>query len=142
MGAFVSSNIKRILNNFLHAIDGFYTNDVYYTDTDSFYLENKHWNKVDKAGLVGKNRLPGKNDYKERGKWYGLFLAPKIKKCLTINKYGVIDKHKTLQGFTNVKDNLDRKECFDMADGCKLVAKIPLSSKKLFSQGVIIPHKM
>ena len=41
LGAFVLSNSKRILNNFIHAINGFYTNDVYYTDTDSLYFENK-----------------------------------------------------------------------------------------------------
>ena len=29
-----------------------------------------------------------------------------------------------------------------MADGDKLVAKIPLSWKKPFSQGVVIPHKV
>ena len=29
-----------------------------------------------------------------------------------------------------------------MADGDKLVAKVPLSWKKSFSQGVVIPHKM
>ena len=29
-----------------------------------------------------------------------------------------------------------------MFDGDKLVAKIPLSWKKSFSQGVVIPHKM
>ena len=34
----------------MHAINGFYTNDFYYTDTDSVYIENKHWDKVDKAG--------------------------------------------------------------------------------------------
>ena len=62
LGAFVLSNSKRIMNNFIHANDGFYTNGVYYTDTDSLYLENKHWDKLDKAGLVGKNRLPAKND--------------------------------------------------------------------------------
>ena len=53
------------MNNFIHAIDGFYTNDVYYTDTDSLYIESKDWEKLDKAGLVGKNLLQGKNDYKE-----------------------------------------------------------------------------
>ena len=42
LGAFVLSNSKRIMNNFIHAINGFYTNDVYYTDTDSLYIENKH----------------------------------------------------------------------------------------------------
>ena len=64
LGAFVLSNSKRIMNNFIHAINGFYTNDVYYGDTDSLYTENKHWHKIDKAGLVGKHLLQGKNDYK------------------------------------------------------------------------------
>ena len=60
LGAFVLSNSKRIINIFIHAIGGLYTMDVYYTDTDSLYIENKHWEKLDKAGLVGKNRLQGK----------------------------------------------------------------------------------
>ena len=110
LGAFVLSNSKRFLNNFKQSIIGFYTNDVYYTDTDLLYIENKHWDKLDKAGLVGKNLLQGKNDYKDGGLFYGLFLAPKIKYCLTINKYCVIDEHKTFKGFTIVSDNLDRKE--------------------------------
>ena len=42
------------MNNFTHAINGFYTDDVYYTDTDSLYIENKHCDKLDEAGLVGK----------------------------------------------------------------------------------------
>ena len=144
LGAFVLSNSKRIMNNFIHAIGGFYTNDVYYTDCDSLYIEKKHWDKLDEAGLVGKNLLQGKNDYKDGGIFffYALFLAPKIKYCLTIKKYGVISEHKTFKGFTNVSDNLNREEYFNMADGDKLVAKIPLSWKKSFSRGVIIPHKM
>ena len=131
LGAFVLSNSKRIMNNFFHVINGFYTNDVYYTDTDSLYIENKHWDKLDNAGLVGKNLLQGKNDYKNGGIFNGLFLGPKIKYCLTINKYGVIDDHKTFKGFTNVSDDLERKEYFKMFDGDKLVAKMPLSWKKI-----------
>ena len=142
LDAFVLSNSKRIMNNFVHAIDGFYTNDVYYTDTDSLYIENNHWDKLDKAGLVGKNLLQGKNDYKDGGIFYGLFVAPKIKYCLTISKYGVIDERKTFKGFTNFSDNLDRKEYFKMFEGNKLIEKVPLSWKKSFSQGVVIPHKM
>ena len=142
LGAFVLSNSKRIMNNFIHAIDGFYSNDVYYTDTDSLYIENKHWEKLDKAGLVGKSLLQGKNDYKDGGIFYGLFLAPKNKYCLTINKYGVIDEHKTFKGFTNFSDNLDRKEYFKMFEGDKLIAKAPLSWIISFSMGVVIPHKM
>ena len=117
LAAFVLSNSERILNNFIQAINGFYTNDVCYTDTDSLYIENKHWDKLDRVRLVGKNLLQGKNDYKERGIFYGLFLAPKRNYCLTINKYGVIDEQKTFKGFTNVSDSLDRKEYFKMFNG-------------------------
>ena len=141
LAVFILSNSKRIMNVFIHAIGGFYTNDVYYTDTDSLYIENKHWDKLDKAGLVGKNLLQGKNDYKNGGIFYGLFLSRKTKYCLTINKNGIIDEHKTFEGFSNVSDNLDRKDYFEKADGDNSIAKVPLSWKKSLSQGVIIPHK-
>ena len=42
LGAFVFSNNKRIMNDLIHANNGFFTNNVYYTDTDSLYIENKH----------------------------------------------------------------------------------------------------
>ena len=118
-GALVLINCKRIMNEFLHAIDGFYTNDFYYEDADSMYIENKHWDKLDKAGLIGKNLLQGKNDYKDGGKFYGLFLAPKIKYCSTIYKFDIIDEHKSFKRFTEMSDNLDRKECFKMFESDK-----------------------
>ena len=62
--------------------------------------------------------------------------------CFTINKFADIDDHKTLKGFTIVSDNLDKKEYFNMASDCKLQAKVPLSWKKSFSQGVVIPHNL
>ena len=31
------------MNNFMHAINGFFTNDLYYEDTDGMYIENKRW---------------------------------------------------------------------------------------------------
>ena len=142
LGAFVLSNIKRIMNKFIHAINGFYTNDVYYGDTDSLYLESKHWDELDKGGLIVKIKLQGKNHCKEGSIWYGFFLAPKIKHCLTSKKFGMIDEHKTFKGFTNVSDILDRKEQFKMTDGGKLIANVPLSCRKSLHMGVIIPHKI
>ena len=71
-----------------------------------------------------------------------MFLAPKIKNCLNINKFGIIDEDKTFKRFTNVSDNLDRKEYFQMLNGDKLIAKVTLSWKKTFNMGVVIPHKM
>ena len=51
LGAFVLSTSKRIMKNFIHAIDGFYSNDVYYTDTDSLFIENKQWDKLNDLKL-------------------------------------------------------------------------------------------
>ena len=38
--------------------------------------------------------------------------------------------------------NLDRKDFLNMADGGKLIAKVPLSWKESFSMGVVSPQKM
>ena len=53
LGAFVLSNSKRIMNKFVEAIGGFETNDVYYGDTESLYIENMHWKKLNELGLFG-----------------------------------------------------------------------------------------
>ena len=39
LGAFILSNSKRIMNNSIRNINGFYNNSKYYGDTDSLYLE-------------------------------------------------------------------------------------------------------
>ena len=83
-----------------------------------------------------------KKNHKDGGIFYALFLAPKIKYSLIINNCGVVDENKCLKDFTDVSNNLDRKEYFKMFNGDDLIAKIPLSWKKSFSQGALIPHKM
>ena len=67
LGSFLLSDTERIMKNFIHAINGYYRKDLYYEETDSMYIENKLLNKLDRAGLVGKNLLQGKNDYKDGG---------------------------------------------------------------------------
>ena len=141
LACFVLSNSKRIMKKFIHANIGFNTNDLNYTDTNSLYIENEHWDKLDQACLVGKILLPGKNGFRDVGIFHGLFQAPKTKNCLTINKYAVIDEQKTLKGFTNVSQKLDKKLYFKRCDGYKLIAKVPLSWKS-FCYGVVIPHTM
>ena len=63
---------------------------------------------LDKANLVGKDLCQRKNDYETGGMFYGFFLAPKRKHCLTINELGIIDGQKTFKGFTDSKRLLDR----------------------------------
>ena len=71
-----------------------------------------------------------------------MFLAPKIKYCSTINKYCFIDEQKTIKGFTNFSDKLDRKEYLKLFSGDKFLPKVLLSWKKSFSMGAVIPHKL
>ena len=61
LGCFVLSKIKRIMNIFIGAIVSCKSNDSYYQDTDSMYIKKKHWDKLNAAGLTGKNLLQGKN---------------------------------------------------------------------------------
>ena len=62
---------------------------------------------LDKAKLEGECLCQSKNDYTTGGIFYGLFLAPKIKYCLTIDNYGVIQEHETIKGFNDSKRLLD-----------------------------------
>ena len=85
-----------------------------------------------KTSLVGGNLLQGKNDYGDGGIFYSLFLAPKVKYCLTINEYGLVEEHKTFKGFGDVNRLLDSKKYFDMQQGKNIVGTFPLSWKKSF----------
>ena len=55
--AFISSNCRRIMNNFVRETNGFYNNNIYYTDTDSLYIEKKNLDVLDKADLVGVRKI-------------------------------------------------------------------------------------
>ena len=97
---------------------------------------------LDKANLVGKKLCQGKNDYETGGVFYGLFLAPKIKYCLTINEFGVIQQHMTFKRFNGSKRLLDQSQYFDMLESKTTSAMLPKSRKKSFIKGNVIPAKM
>ena len=58
---------------------GFYYSNLCYADTDSPFIKKKHWDVVDKIGLLGDSLCLGKNDYKSGGIFYALFAAQKLK---------------------------------------------------------------
>ena len=85
LGAFILGNIRRNMNIFIRKMNGFFKNNIYLTDTDSFYIEKKYWDVLDKANLIGEGLCQVKKDYETGGIFYGLYLAPKAKYCLTID---------------------------------------------------------
>ena len=80
---------------------------------------------LDKANFVGEVLCQSKSDYKTRGIFYGLLLAPKIKYCLTVDDYGIMQGHKTFKGFNYGKRLLDRSQFFEMLEGKQISAIIP-----------------
>ena len=82
-----------------------------------------------------------KNDCETGGIFYGIFLAPKVKYCLTIDDYRIIQEHKTFKGFNDRNRLLDCSQYFELI-GEKILAKLPRSWKKSFVSGMIIPMKM
>ena len=142
LGAFILANSRRIMNKFIREINGFYNNNIYYTDTDSLYIEKEFWDVLDNANLVGDNLCQGKNAYQSGGVFYGLFLALRIKYVLTINDFGFLQEQKTFKRFKDSKRLLDRSQDFEMKESQKLSAMLPRSWKKSFVNGVTIPKKM
>ena len=66
-GSYILSHSKRLMNDVFNEIDGFYSNNIYYTDTDSGYIHKKHWSTSVEKGFVGKSLGLGKNDYGNSG---------------------------------------------------------------------------
>ena len=97
---------------------------------------------MDKANLVGEGFCQFKNDYETVGILDGLFSAPKIKYCLTIDDYGIIQEHKTFKGFNDSKRLLDRSQYFKIIKGKKVSALLPKSWKNSFDSRILIPTKM
>ena len=58
---------------------------------------------LDNAKVSRKNLCERRNDYQYGGVFYGLFLAPKIKYCSTIDEFGIIQYHMTFKGFNDSK---------------------------------------
>ena len=78
-GSYILWHSKRLMNDLIKQIGGFYNNSIYYTDTDSLYIHKKYWSSLVDNGFVGKSLGLGQNDYGNSCKFYAWFLAPKIK---------------------------------------------------------------
>ena len=99
-GSYILSHSKRLMNYVIEEIDGFYNNNIYYTDTDSLYKHKKYWSTLVEKRCVGKSLGLGKNDYGNSGIFYAWFLAPKTKYCLVIDDNGIISAKRTFKGYS------------------------------------------
>ena len=69
-GRLILSHSKRLMNKVFRVIDGFYSNRIYYGDTDSGYTHKKYWSTLNVKGFVCESLGLGKNDYGNSGLFY------------------------------------------------------------------------
>ena len=98
--SYILSHSKRLMNDVIEQIGGFYKNTIYPFDTDSLYIHKKYWCSLFDNGFVGKSLGSGKNDYGNSGIFYTCFPAPKIKYCSVIDDFGIISAKRTFKGYS------------------------------------------
>ena len=80
------SHSKRIINNFIHSVDG-------------FRKSSELFDKLDQNCFVGDELGKDKSDCGNGGIIYGIFLVPKIKCCLVLNNDYMLEEKKTFKGY-------------------------------------------
>ena len=139
-GSYILSHSKRLMNNVFREIDGFYSNNIYYGDTDSGYIHKKHWSTLVEKGFVGKTLGLGKNDYGNSGIFYAWFLAPKIKYCLVIDDIGIISAKRTFKGYSEEHRMIKLEEYISLSEGKTVSGRFSIDWTKTF-EGIKIPHR-
>ena len=139
-GSYILSHSKRLMNNVFREIDGFYSNNIYYGDTDSGYIHKKHWSTLVEKGFVGKSLGLGKNDYGDSGIFYAWFLAPKIKYCLVIDDFGIISAKRTFKGYSEEHRLIKLEEYISLSEGKTVSGRFSIDWTKAF-EGIKIPHR-
>ena len=139
-GSNILSHSKRLMNDVFREIDGFYSNNIYYGDTDSGYIHNKHWSTLVEKGYVGKSLGQGKNDYGNSGIFYAWFLAPKIKYCLVMEDFGVISAKRTFKGCSEEHRMINFEEYITLSEGKTVSGRFSIDWTKTF-EGIKIPHR-
>ncbi|ESO85699.1 hypothetical protein LOTGIDRAFT_155190 [Lottia gigantea] len=131
--------IKKIMNNFIRVIDGFYKPEIYYTNTDSLYISSSNWDKLNEAGLVSENDYcKGKNDYGDGGIIFDLYLAPKVQYNIILTSDGVLKEKKTFKGYS--KDQIFVEDNIRLASGLDVTNEFKKPWVKSFTDGIVIPN--
>ena len=83
LGNYILGHCKRLKNKGIRKKDCFYSNNVYYGDTDSAHIHENYWSTLVDNGFVGKSLGLGKNDYGHASIFYAWLLAPQNEFLLT-----------------------------------------------------------
>ena len=139
-GSFILSHSKRLMNDVIRQIDGFYNNSIYYGDTDSVYIHKKDWDDLVDKGFVGKSLGLGKNDNGNSGIFHAWFLGPKIKYCLEIDVYCVVSAKRTFKGYSEEHLMIKLDEYITLSERKTVLGTFSIDWTKTFN-GITIPQR-
>ena len=89
---------------------GFYKKSIYYIDTNSLYIHEKHWFDMVDNGFVGKSCGLNNKKYGHLGTLYAWFIAPKMKYCVVIDDSIVFSAEKLLKSYNEEQRIKKRKK--------------------------------
>jgi len=108
-GSYILAHSRRVMNDIVHAIDGFNTFKIWYTDTDSLYIDQISYLKLQELGYVGDALGQGKNDNKSGGVInYAIFAGPKMKYCEIVSPSGETEISVSFKGIQRGTEMLSR----------------------------------
>ena len=139
-GWYVLSLNKRLMNDFIKQTGGFYKNSIYYTDTDSLYIDENDWSDLVDNGFVGKSLGLGKKDYGNSGTFLAWFLAPNIKYGLVIDDFGDILVKRTFKGYSEEHRTIKLDEFLSLSEGKTVSGRFSVDWTKSFD-GIKLPHR-
>ena len=141
MGSYILSHSKRLMDEVIEHIDGFYKKNIYYTDTDSIYIHKNDFNILDRDGFIKDTLGKSKNDYgKNGGIIKALFLGPKMKYCLVIDDGGYICEKITFKGLEKGSSNIKYNDFVEIARG-KTITNVSKKKWEKKLDGIRIPHR-
>ena len=76
LGSYILSHSKRLMNEVIIYINGFYSKNIFYGDTDSIYIHKNEGNKLVEGGFIIDGLWYYEDEYGNGGILKALFLEP------------------------------------------------------------------
>ena len=128
LGAFILSYARRIMNQYIYALNGFFKHEIEYMDTDSMYIRVNKYGLLEEKGYIGDELGQCKNDYGEGVVIVKFRCIGKKMKLCWLNNDEIKTTFKGLKGLRSMKKE-EKIELFESVDKV-----IESGSKEVFKE--------
>ena len=137
LGSYNLGHSKRLTNYVIQEADCFFSDKIYYGDTDSAYVHKNHWSTSADNGLAGKSLGLGENDDSNAGIFYAWFLVPKRKYCQVINHFGVISARRGFTRYSGERKTIRFDDFISLLEGKSVTGRFSIDWTQTFESNKI-----